>query len=92
MKKFIGCICRWVFLGVSSALVLFVLLFALCGMMAAEASALQVAAVALALCLIVAYIAGAVLALGRLLRRGRNTSRFAGSMPGADDCVTKKKP
>ena len=90
MKKYLKYACVAVFFGVSSGLALFVLLFGLCAMMAAEASALQVIAAALVLLLLAGYAAGAVMVLRRLFRRGRNTKTGAGGLAAQIDCMIKE--
>lgn len=91
MRKLLRSACIGIFFGVSSALALFALLFALCAMMEAETSALQVIAALNALFLLAGYAVGAVLVLHRLVRRGRNTKNSAGAVPGPTDCVTANK-
>lgn len=60
MKKFFGTLCIAIFVGSSSAAILFGFFYLLQRMIQTELLALQVIAVALLLCLALAYVAGAV--------------------------------
>lgn len=79
MKKVLKIICCAVFIGGSSAVLLLLFFSLLRSMILTELLALQVIAVALLLCLALAYVAGAILLVFRFWKR--NTSCPAAPAP-----------